>query len=206
MRVIFDVDGTLIQSVAVDAALYDRAFRETFAVALPTTDWSAYRDATDAGIFAEAVERLRLPDGRAAEMQRRFVALLASVATIEPVAGARSILGALQARGISVAVATGGWRAAALQKLRAAEIDLGAVPLVGSDESPRRREIIARAIELLGGDGDVFYVGDGAWDLQASRALGIGFIGVDANGDGHLGVPAVSDFCDVEAFVRMLRR
>ena len=130
MRVIFDIDGTLIQSVAVDAELYDRAFRETFAVALPTTDWSVYRDATDAGIFAEAVERLGLPDGRAAEMQRRFVALLASVATIEPV----------------------------------------------SDESPRRREIIARAI------------------------------GVDTNGDGRLGVPAVTDFSDVNAFVRMLQR
>jgi phosphoglycolate phosphatase-like HAD superfamily hydrolase len=168
MRVIFDVDGTLIQSAAVDAELYDRA------------------------------------DGRRAEMQRRFVALLASVDAIEPVAGARSIVSALQTRDIAVAVATGGWRAAAIHKLRAARVDLGSAPLVGSDESPRRRDIIARAIALAGGDGDVFYVGDGAWDLEASRALGIGFVAVDTNR--RLGVPAVADFSDVEAFVRMLRR
>ena len=35
MRVIFDVDGALIRSVALDAELYDRAFREPYAVALP---------------------------------------------------------------------------------------------------------------------------------------------------------------------------
>jgi beta-phosphoglucomutase-like phosphatase (HAD superfamily) len=40
MRVIFDVDGTLIESVAIDAELYDRAFFETFGVRLPTTDWA----------------------------------------------------------------------------------------------------------------------------------------------------------------------
>ena len=147
MLVVFDVDGTLIESVALDAELYDRAFLETFGVRLPTTDWATYRNATDAGIAEEAVERLGVPTAGVVELRRRFVELLETVEVIPAVAGARTIIGELRARGMAVAIATGGWSDAAAAKLRAAGVEVGDVPLVGSESSPRRADIIEAAID-----------------------------------------------------------
>ena len=48
----------------------------------------------------------------------------------------------------------------------------------------------------------VFYVGDGQWDLGASQALVIGFVGVDDSDDRRFGERSVRDFSDVETFVR----
>jgi phosphoglycolate phosphatase-like HAD superfamily hydrolase len=205
MRVIFDVDGTLIESVAIDAELYDQAFFDTFGVRLPTTDWTKYANATDSGIAAQAIAQLRLPSDALPELRRRFVDLLASVESISPVPGAREVIGELSSRGIDVGIATGGWGDAASAKLRAARVDVHAVPLVGSEVSPRRCDIVRAAIERVGGEGDVVYVGDGAWDIAASRELGIGFVGVDSVCDGRFGHLAVRDFLDVDYFVRLLK-
>jgi beta-phosphoglucomutase-like phosphatase (HAD superfamily) len=202
--VVFDVDGTLIESVALDAELYDRAFLETFGVRLPTTDWATYRNATDAGIAEEAVERLGLPTARVVELRRRFVELLETVEVIPAVAGACTIVGELRSRGMAVAIATGGWSDAAAAKLRAAGVEVGDVPLVGSEVSPRRADIVQAAIDRARSPGPTCYVGDGEWDLAASRALAIGFVGVDHADHRRLPAPSVRDFRDVDAFVRML--
>ena len=206
MRVIFDVDGTLIQSVAIDGELYDQAFLDTFGVRLPTTDWSQYENATDSGIAAEAIAQLRLPSDGLPRFRRRFVDLLSIVESISPVPGARDVMRELGLRGIAVGIATGGWRDAAIAKLRAAAVEIHGIPLVGSDVSPRRRDIVSGAIELVGGEGDIFYVGDAQWDLAASRDLGIGFVGVDSVGHGRFADRAVRDFVDIDYFVKLLRK
>ena len=204
MRVIFDVDGTLIHSGAVDAEFYERAFFETFGARLPTTDWASYRNATDRGIVEEAAERLGLPLDRLGAMRERFVSALSALNEIEPVAGARTILRELELRGIKVGIATGGWEAAARAKLRAARVE-ASVPLVGSDDFARREDIVRAAIDRVGGAGETVYVGDGLWDIVAAKNLGIGFVGVDVLQDGRLGQPAVRDFSDVNGFVEVLR-
>jgi phosphoglycolate phosphatase-like HAD superfamily hydrolase len=204
MRVIFDVDGTLIESVAIDAELYDQAFLDTFGVRLPTTDWTKYENATDGGIAGEAIAQLSLPSEALPELRRRFVELLGTVESIAPLPGARQVIQELATRGIAVGIATGGWRDAAIAKLRAAAVAIEGVPLVGSDASPRRCDIVSAAIERVGGEGDVFYVGDGPWDMATSRALGIGFVGVDTVGHGRFAERAVRDFADVDYFVGLL--
>jgi len=50
MLVVFDVDGTLVRTVELDAALYARAFAETVGRPLPSVDWTSYRRVTDRGI------------------------------------------------------------------------------------------------------------------------------------------------------------
>jgi phosphoglycolate phosphatase-like HAD superfamily hydrolase len=206
VRIVFDVDGTLIQSASIDAELYARAFWETFGVRLPTTDGSAYRDATDRGVAEEAVRKLGLSAESIADMRRRFVELLSDVDKIAPVPGADTIIATLVSRGATVGIATGSWALAARAKLRAAGIDVGGVALVGSDASPHRHEILRSAVDLIGGDGDAFYVGDAPWDLAASNAANIGFVGVDPRGTGSLGKTFVPDFRDVEAFMHCLSR
>jgi phosphoglycolate phosphatase-like HAD superfamily hydrolase len=203
-RVVFDVDGTLLQSVAVDAELYARAFAETFGVPLPSTNWSDYANATDRGIAEEAVTLLSLPTAGIGELRRRFVELIGTVERIEQTAGAARLLDELRARKFLVAIATGGWSAAARRKLDTARLDVAALPLVGSDDHARREDIVAVALAQLGGDGGAVYIGDGPWDLAASRALGIGFIGVDRESHGRFGARSVRDFSDVESFLRML--
>ena len=57
MLVVFDIDGTLTRTCDLDAALYARAFVDTFGFPLPRLDWSAYHHATDRGIAEEALRR-----------------------------------------------------------------------------------------------------------------------------------------------------
>ena len=40
--VLFDIDGTLTATSAVDAQCYAAAFYRTFGFPLPTTDWDVY--------------------------------------------------------------------------------------------------------------------------------------------------------------------
>src|SRR5262249_37761474 len=47
MLIVFDVDGTLVRTVELDAALYVRAFAEVVGQPLPSLDWSTYRRVTD---------------------------------------------------------------------------------------------------------------------------------------------------------------
>jgi phosphoglycolate phosphatase-like HAD superfamily hydrolase len=105
---------------------------------------------------------------------------------------------------VPVAIATGAWEAAARHKLRAGEIDIPGLPLVGSDDHAQREEIIQAAITRLKGDDPVVYVGDAEWDLAASRSLGIGFVAVCADGSPRLAAPCVRDFVDRAALARAL--
>jgi phosphoglycolate phosphatase-like HAD superfamily hydrolase len=203
VRIVFDVDGTLLRSTTIDAELYARAFVETFGVALPTTDWSRYRHATDRGIAEEAVALVGGDVVRIDALRARFVALLADVAHIDETPGAGALVRSLRVRGVALAIATGGWEAAAREKLRAGAIDVGAIPLVGSDEHVAREDILRAAIARAGGDGPVFYVGDGPWDQQACRAVGIELIAV-GEGARALSRRWVRDFTDAEAWAHAL--
>jgi phosphoglycolate phosphatase-like HAD superfamily hydrolase len=203
MRIAFDVDGTLLQSVVIDAELYAQAFVETFGVALPTSDWSRYRNATDRGIAEEAVALIGGDATRIVELRARFVTLLAAVPRVEPTPGASALLQRLRGRGVAIAIATGGWQAAAREKLRAGDVDVSGVPLVGSDEYATREEILRAALLLAGGDGAAFYVGDGAWDARASAFVGAEFIAVGEAARG-LSRRWVPDLADAAAFDRAL--
>jgi phosphoglycolate phosphatase-like HAD superfamily hydrolase len=203
MRVVFDVDGTLVQSVSLDTELYDRAFLETFGVRLPSTDWSTYENATDSGIVREAVSRLGLPRERIRDMRQRFIDLVSQLPALEPVAGVHALLRELRRRDVRLGIATGGWAPASRYKLNAAHVDVSGLPLVGSDDFFRREDILRTVIERVGGGGEVTYVGDGPWDAAASKNLGIGFIGICR--DGQLGPRAIPDFADTEAFFQLLR-
>ena len=72
--VIFDLDGTLTKTVAVDADSYVRAFADVFGMAGIDTDWSRYRDYTDGGIAREIFESRRGRKPTPAEMERIIAA------------------------------------------------------------------------------------------------------------------------------------
>lgn len=220
MLVLFDIDGTLTQTNALDATLFARAFAETFRIELPTLDWTAYRDVSDRGVAEEgalrALGRRARPDEIAA-MRERFLtslrrALGEHVGKLE-VPGADAILRTLREEGRTVALATGCWDASARLKLAHAEIDIAGLTLAASDDEPDRARIMATAIEASGavvGRDAIVYVGDGPWDAAVARRVGVGFVGIDVHRTGTLGragaFEILHDFEDGSVFLAALAR
>ena len=193
MIVVFDIDGTLTRSREADALAFASAFRATFGVPLPTTDWSAYRHATSAGILEEALVRVRGRSPTAEEGRAMQVAFRAELERALPeaglaVPGAATVLDRLRARGHAVAIATGAWRWEGERKLARAGIAHAGVAFASSDDHADRAVILRTALVLAGWrfGTPAVYVGDGPWDVRAARALDVGFVGVDVDGDGRL--------------------
>ena len=219
--VIFDVDGTLTRTTAVDAACYERTVSESFGIRIDT-DWSTYRHATDAGILNELLQRHGLPESPFghAPVRDRFMTLLSAAITADPascreVPGARAMIEYLgQLPHLHLAIATGAWADSARLKLRNADIPAEHLPFASSDDSPSRERILEiafeRAAARIGARIDtVTYVGDGVWDLSAARSLGFHFVGIASKGHASrltsAGAAVVfPDFTDRDSFVRHL--
>jgi phosphoglycolate phosphatase-like HAD superfamily hydrolase len=182
---VFDIDGTLTDTCAVDDDCYGIAVAEFFAVS-----WVSYAGTphhTDSAILRWLSEQQRGCIASADEVERvraRFVDALSDVHGREPhrfrpIAGAMSVFDAVRGAGWSVAIATGGWGASARLKLRLAGIDHDGVPLACADDAESRSDIVRIAIERAGGRFDrVVSVGDRPWDSTTAAALGIPFVGI----------------------------
>jgi phosphoglycolate phosphatase-like HAD superfamily hydrolase len=220
--VVFDIDGTLLQTATIDEECYAEAIRQEWGFEGISTDWGAYEHSTDNAIAAEIfrARRGREPsDAELAGLRARFVDLLRRRAAVEPeqfrqTEGAAALLAYLPTVGWPVAIATGGWTPSARLKLERAGIDHHAVPAAFACDARPRAEIIRlavrRAAERPGGAArpSVGYVGDGTWDLRAARELGAGFVGVGTGDRGALlkahGAAVVADFGDRERFATLL--
>lgn len=188
---IFDIDGTLTDTVAVDLECYEAAVLEEWGVQIPT-EWPSFVEVTDSAILATACARAGrpVPDPQterriAVNVGARLEAeLQRSPGRFRPIPGAPAIFEVLRQSGWTVAMATGAWRPSALVKLGGAGIPHAGVPLATSTEHPARRDIIARAVSVaveaaaLEDSGPVVYFGDGVWDGRAAASLGCTFIGV----------------------------
>jgi len=188
--VMFDIDGTLTDTMKADEECFVRSFVEVFGFTDIDTDWSHYRHATDSGILHEiCVSRMgRPPTGlEVSRFRRRFIELLAAAssrAQFALVAGADRFLSRL-ARGDTyrVSLATGCWRDSARLKLASVGMCFDDYPAASADDAPDRESILTlsrqRAVERYGGPSAcIAYVGDGVWDARACRALSIPFIGI----------------------------
>jgi phosphoglycolate phosphatase-like HAD superfamily hydrolase len=214
MLVVFDIDGTVTRTYALDQELFARAFLEVYGWRLDT-DWTHYRHATDLGITEEVLGRCF---GRAANspeiesIRARYLTLLQAEIICDPqrlqVPGAGETIQKLLARGYRVAFATGSWKVAARLKLSRAGPDIDRFPFATCDDSLDRFEIlrlaVSRATTLRPAD-NAIYVGDGPWDVASARQLGVGFIGVDCDGAARLtglGVKhLLPDFGDFDRFM-----
>lgn len=188
--VIFDIDGTLVDSVQTDDQCFIEAFQCLHNIDLSQTDWDDFEHVTDLGLTNEIFETRfsRTPTGaEILEFKTHFYALLKKrINGIVEVKGASKVLDSLISNpAFSIAFATGGWKETALLKLSAIGFELGEITLVSSNEHFDRAEIIRLAIEdVLSKTGlnefdSITYVGDGLWDFNTAKKLGINFIGID---------------------------
>jgi phosphoglycolate phosphatase-like HAD superfamily hydrolase len=191
--VIFDIDGTLTQTMKADEECFVRSLAEVCGFSDVDTDWSRYKHATDSGVFHEIYEfrtgRSPSPSEISA-FRRHFVGLLTRVssgAAFAPVTGAPALLSRLaDSAEHRVALATGAWRDSARLKMRSAGLCYDDYPAASGDDALDRESIIRlsmeRAADRYGRIGSTVYVGDGVWDAHACRSVGIPFIGIGTDG------------------------
>jgi phosphoglycolate phosphatase-like HAD superfamily hydrolase len=217
--VMFDIDGTLTETIKVDEACFVRSFGDVFGFADIDTDWSHYPHTTDSGIFHDVfTSRLgRTPTGEeVSRFRQHFIQLLAAAASHSPfaeVAGSDRMLSRLISGGEHrVSLATGGWRDSARLKMASAGMCFDDHPAASADDALDRESIMRlsrqRAAERYGETfASTVYVGDGVWDARACRSVGIPFIGIGTGGrarrlcaEGALCV--LPDFSDADMFLR----
>jgi phosphoglycolate phosphatase-like HAD superfamily hydrolase len=199
---VFDLDGTLVDSDAFDGALYVETVREIVEGVEVDESWQRYRHVTDESILDEILEERGLAE--ASELRARVRAAFGSKVAryltqggqCRCVSGAQEAIAELQAAGHRVGVATGGWGHTARMKLAHAGFSVDGLVLTSSDDSADRVEIMNACLRQLGGTRDrAVYIGDGLWDVEASRRAGWSFIAVGEKLRGHCS-PWIADFTD----------
>lgn len=182
LSVIFDIDGTLIDSFKRAGTIYKNAILEVIPDAQIKAQWKEYRQVTDTGIILEVLEEHDLPQ---AETIRRikqvFMREITSALTAAPCAeitGGRAFLARCAAQ-YKVGIATGCWQESGEVKLGTAGYEHGDLYMSSSDDFDTREEILENCLKRIGGDPErVVYLGDAEWDVRTTETLGWKFIGI----------------------------
>jgi FMN phosphatase YigB (HAD superfamily) len=184
--VIFDIDGTLLNSAAIDDALYREAVRRVLGRVQLRPSLHAYDYVTDTGVLSQILADNEIPAEQEPlhEIRSNFVDLLRGHVDehgpFVEIPGAGDLLSSLRASAAhAVAIATGGWRESAVLKLESAGLYVSDLPLATSNDHHERTAIMEIALTQLGSGIDtVTYFGDGPWDRDACRTLGWEFVAV----------------------------
>src|SRR5438093_6449930 len=148
--VMFDIDGTLTETMKLDEECFVRSFKDVFGFADIDTDWSHYPHTTDSGIFHDVcMSRIgRSPTAQdVLRFRQHFIQLLAAASSQSPfaaVAGANKLLSRLAQGGSHrVSLATGGWRDSASLKMASAGMCFDDHPTATADDALDRESIMA---------------------------------------------------------------
>jgi HAD superfamily hydrolase (TIGR01509 family) len=184
---IFDLDGTLVDTVYAHIFAWQRALAE---VGLPIDGWRIHRRiGMSGGLFTRAVGRelgRPLEPAEVEELLKRHGELYEELLPDRrPLPGAVELLRHLTAQGVPWAIATSGRRPeinASLEALgvpdSATVIDRGSV--MRAKPEP---DLFMAAAERLGQQyRDCYVVGDATWDLLAARRAGMLSVGVLSGG------------------------
>jgi HAD superfamily hydrolase (TIGR01549 family) len=182
--VLFDLDGTLIDSVYQHVLAWRDAL-EAEGIDLPV--WGIHRKVgMSGGLFARALLRetgAAIDDARSERLQQHHEEAFTRYASgVRPLPGANDLLAHLTALGVRWAIATSGRqpRAGDGVRLLSAGTD---VPLITRDSVQHAKpdpDLFIAAADAVGVSvEDCVVVGDSVWDLLAARrarALGVGLL------------------------------
>lgn len=182
--VVFDLDGTLVDSVYQHVLAWHEALQE---VGIELSVWRIHRKiGMSGGLFTQGL--LRETQGAMdPSLLERLQKLHAEFYRqkkdqIVPLPGARELLETLTRLGTPWAIATSGRMESAGPTMEALGVPKS-VPIVTRDLVPHAKpdpDLFLEAIRQLGVDvQDVIVVGDSVWDLLAARrarALGVGLL------------------------------
>ncbi len=185
ITLIFDIDGTLVDSAKFDAELYCEAVKAVVGNVFIHADWGRYEHVTDPGILKQILREndVQIAENLISSVRAYFGKLVASYLQdnrCPAMRGALHEVARLRSdEGFSLGFATGGWGNTASMKLRSAGFNMEDIPLFSGDHHHERVEILKSCQRHLAQcDHNVVYVGDGPWDVQAAQKLNWGFVGV----------------------------
>jgi phosphoglycolate phosphatase-like HAD superfamily hydrolase len=214
---IFDIDGTLTDSVA----LHQASLLETLSsYGFPrlNTDWGSYEHHTDSAMFADAWREGTGSAHRQSDwlsfvkQHEETFHRLATEAAIGEVAGAAEFVRLLRDTGWHVVFATGSIRKLAIMKLDAVGIPCAPDALATATEFLTREDLVRQAIRLAGepprsGRWRAVSIGDGNWDLRTAQRLSLPFVGVGPGFNGAADeFPVVRDYTHPEAVLALLEQ
>jgi HAD superfamily hydrolase (TIGR01549 family) len=187
---IFDLDGTLVDTVYAHVFAWQRAFAEA---GLPIDAWRIHRRiGMSGGLFARAapreVGRPLSPDESASLQQRHSELFHELLPGRRPLPGAVELLADLRELGIPHGIATSGRRPEIDASLDALGVGEETVVIERGDVLRAKPEpdLFLACQEQLGMSADdCFVVGDAVWDLLAARRARMLSVGLLSGGYGE---------------------
>jgi HAD superfamily hydrolase (TIGR01549 family) len=187
---IFDLDGTLIDTVYAHVFAWQRALSE---IGMPVEGWRIHRRiGMSGGLFARAVAREAgrpLSDEEAEQIQQRHGVLFRELLPERrPLPGAVELLAWLREHGVSHGIATSGRRPEIDASLEALGVPPETVVVERGDVLRAKPEpdLFLACQERLGvAIADCWVVGDAVWDLLAARRARMLSIGLLSGGYGE---------------------
>jgi HAD superfamily hydrolase (TIGR01509 family) len=182
--VLFDIDGTLVDSNYLHVHAWQRAFSELgFAV----ESWRIHRRiGMDGSVLVDEL----VPDisddaaDRAKELNSRYYLDLTGL--LRPLPGALELLDAVAAMGLQVVLATSAPEdeLAVLRKVLDRDDLVSAITSSGDvDTAKPQPDIVEVALKRAGVEPErAVFVGDAAWDVRAAKRAGVVCIGVESGG------------------------
>ncbi len=188
--IIFDLDGTLIDSVYPHALAWQQALRQ---IGIEAPAWAIHRRIGMSGsLLAKSVAREHgrsLNDAVIESLEARHSAIFKDLAPPPPpLPGARDLLAFLREAGIAHGIATSGKTSEVESSLKELALAKSAVIVDGEMVGSVKPEpdLFLKCQEMLGVDrSQCLIVGDAIWDIHAARRSGILAVGVLSGGFGE---------------------
>ena len=187
---IFDLDGTLVDTVYAHVFAWQKAFAEE---GMPIDGWRIHRRVgMSGGLFARAAAReigREFSPAEAEALQHRHGELFRELLPERrPLPGAVQLLADLRAAGVLHGIATSGRRPEIDSSLAALGVapDLVVVERGDVERAKPEPDLFLACAERLGVPPDECYViGDAVWDLLAARRAGMLSVGLLSGGYGE---------------------
>ena len=186
---IFDLDGTLVDTVYAHVFAWQKAFDEA---GLTLDGWRIHRRiGMSGGLFTRAAGRelgRELTPDEIRHIQSRHGQIYREILPHRrPLRGAIDLLSALRDSGVAHAIATSGRRPEIDASLAALQVPDAMIVVERGDVARAKPDpaLFLRAAERLDiAAGDCYVVGDAVWDMLAARRAGMLAIGVLSGGYG----------------------
>lgn len=220
--IIFDIDGTLLNSTAIDDGCLTRTFKDLYSISINEDEWNKFKNnstGTDielSNLIFKSKFNIEPDNKEINKIKKHFHQLLllsfeSQKEAFEEIPGAREIFIELtNKKDYIVGISTGSWKLSALIKLKKLSIIPNGIPFSHADKFSNRTEILkdtinqAKLKHKINEFGKIIYIGDGVWDFKATKELGIDFIGIDSKRNNILkdiGAPIVfENFADKDLF------
>jgi HAD superfamily hydrolase (TIGR01509 family) len=183
--VIFDLDGTLVDTVRTRIEAWSETFEEA---AIPATrDALAPLIGVDGKRLAREIAALAgqpIDDARAEEIDKRSGEIYERLnSNPKPLPGARELVDAIESRGLKWSIATSSRKDQVQTSVKALglEDEPSIVDASHVEHAKPEPDLLLRAAEELDMEpGRCWYIGDSTWDMVAAVAAGMLPIGVTA--------------------------